>query len=589
MSTPRGRAIAAAARAGAAQISGARSRPRSTDDGAERRADAEAGARREREGAAVRGDRRLRPPRLELRVAALREREHLQQLLVDAHAEAPQQRGRRLAAVDLVDHLAAPLDLQRHAAVAARQARAADRRDDGGGVKRRSASAVRSPAPPLHAPSPPKVHTRRRTHGSAQASGGRGARRRDRDATHPSQPVATTANLSASAEPTTAGANGAMGRTRGVSRGAWPLATVAEPSARAWEADDVVWLWRDGRRGGRAHRVHCAVGGGDRGAEIAGSPRAGSSDADEGVLVRPQSHLKTRRAGGASQEQLEGFAEGFGALLPGVPGDKKFAEAVAEGLELAARRLTVVEGMHFPKVAANALLTLDPEGRGAGAVAVVVDRAGEEIAPCDATALVSIRVLPVAGAPELPGGTKVPRGFREPPQLSQATAADGSGPGFSHDDHVLTKQDMGGGAAVAVRREAQLFERLAANMCTISTSARSETTATTPRPARATQASRAITTPRRRFGIASTTCSTARRDGCPRATSSPTRSAGPAAPAPPRARRPRSSFRARRCRAKRTGGMRPLARFGSRRATRPRRRRRRRDAVGGAQGAGGGE
>ena len=38
------------------------------------------------------------------------------------------------------------------------------------------------------------------------------------------------------------------------------------------------------------------------------------------------------------------------------------------------------------KVAANALLTLDPEGRGAGAVAVVVDRAGEEIAPCDATA-----------------------------------------------------------------------------------------------------------------------------------------------------------------------------------------------------------
>ena len=96
-------------------------------------------------------------------------------------------------------------------------------------------------------------------------------------------------------------------------------------------------------------------------------------------------------------------------------------------LELAARRLTVVEGMHFPKVAANALLTLDPEGRGAGAVAVVVDRAGEEIAPCDATALVSIRVLPVAGAPELPGGTKVPRGWlREPPRLSQATAADGA-------------------------------------------------------------------------------------------------------------------------------------------------------------------
>ena len=60
------------------------------------------------------------------------------------------------------------------------------------------------------------------------------------------------------------------------------------------------------------------------------------------------------------------------------------------------------------------------------------------------------RVLEVAVehvAPELPGGTKGPRGWlREPPRLSQATAADGGGPGFSHDDHVLTKQDMGGGA-----------------------------------------------------------------------------------------------------------------------------------------------
>ena len=63
--------------------------------------------------------------------------------------------------------------------------------------------------------------------------------------------------------------------------------------------------------------------------------------------MRPlKSHLKTRRAGGASQEQLEGFAEGC-ALLPAVPGDKKFAEAGGGGLELAARRLTVVEGMHF--------------------------------------------------------------------------------------------------------------------------------------------------------------------------------------------------------------------------------------------------
>ena len=266
-----------------------------------------------------------------------------------------------------------------------------------------------------------------------------------------------------------------MGRTRGAgSGGAWPLATVADPLARAWEADDVVWLWRE-TAGAAGERTPwpCVVlsAAATRGAEIAGSPRAGPSDADEGVLVRPlKSHLKTRRAGGASQEQLEGFAEGFARCCQAVPGDKKFAEAVAEGLELAARRLTVVEGMHFPKVAANALLTLDPEGRGAGAVAVVVDRAGEEIAPCDATALVSIRVLPVAGAPELPGGTKVPRGWlREPPRLSQATAADGGGPGFSHDDHVLTKQDMGGGAGPSqYGAEAQLFERLAANMCTIS-------------------------------------------------------------------------------------------------------------------------
>ena len=43
--------------------------------------------------------------------------------------------------------------------------------------------------------------------------------------------------------------------------------------------------------------------------------------------MRPlKSHLKTRRAGGASQEQLEGFAEGFARCCPAVLGDKKFAE-----------------------------------------------------------------------------------------------------------------------------------------------------------------------------------------------------------------------------------------------------------------------